>query len=248
MAKQKTPIRFAIPLIIIALALAYCFGMSGCKGSGSVVDEMTQAKVGEAAPRPTQPVAAVPAPVKYMADWDSQSQGDLWTEYVFKALNELGAPLLAISEVGDAKEYCPRFASLTEAERRQFYIMLISSMARFESGFKPELKYQESFKDSDGRYIISRGLTQMSIESANGYGCKIARAEDLHDPETNLRCTVRVLAKWIPQDKMIGSYGISPKTGKEAHLGGGRYWAVLRKTSESRVRIQAKTKALAFCN
>ena len=52
---------------------------------------------------------------------------------------------------------------------------LMVEMARYESGFKPEATYKENFKDSQGRFIISRGLYQLSVESANqkAYGCGV---------------------------------------------------------------------------
>lgn len=184
----------------------------------------------------------------FIADWDSSPEATKWSSITIRAIETSGLDMVLMKNPDDATSFCPRFKNLTYEQRIQFYLMLISSMARYESGFRPHLKYKENFKDREGRAIVSRGLLQLSLESAQGYGCDLEDADDLHDPEKNLRCGVKVLNRWIASDQKIGSYGVSPTTGETQHLGGNRYWAVLRKNKWGRDKIQAKTLALNFCN
>lgn len=168
-------------------------------------------------------------------EWEQIRQGKNWTEHATKALDDLGENLLGMSPPLDASEYCPRFGDLTKEQRKVFYVNLLSFIARLESDFNPEATYEEGFKDAKGKPVVSRGLLQLSQESANLYGCGIRSASDLHDAATNLRCGVRVLNKWVAADRRIGS----------SSIGGGRYWAVLR--DPKRAKILARTNSLPLC-
>ena len=141
-----------------------------------------------------------------------------WVSFTEKAIEEVGQNLLNTT-VEEEKELC-----LTKENRKAAYVMLFSALAKFESAYKPETFYKENFKDAKGNFVISRGLLQISQESANSYGCNITDAKQLHDPETNLRCGVRILNKWVGMDKKIEG----GTTGK--WFGASRYWSVFRKS------------------
>lgn len=109
---------------------------------------------------------------------------------------------------------------------------LISKMAQYESSFKPDTTYKEGFNDAKGRPVISRGLLQLSIESANqsAYACGIKEAQELHDPEVNLKCAAKIVAYWAKKDGvLIGQ----PKKGCA------RYWSVCRESSGSYKKIMS---------
>lgn len=183
------------------------------------------------APSPT----VIVEPGLYVAAWDGKAQGKLWTQIVSAALDELGKDMLLMEAPLDASKYCPGFAKAKYEGRKQCFIGLISSMAFYESGFDPAQTYTEGFNDAQGKKVISRGLLQMSIESARSYKCEAKTAQDLHDPKIGLRCGVIVLNRWIYKDKYIGS----------KKLGGARYWSVLRDTSKSQAKVRAKTMGLS---
>lgn len=192
-------------------------------------------------PLPTQVVGG---PVK--ADWDGNPKAAQWTDFLLKALKTHGKDLLAMKNIADSKTWCPSFSSLTEDQKLRFFVMLISSMCRYESGFKPETTYKEDFNDAGGENVISRGLLQVSVESSNSYlkkaGLPSVTAADLHDAYTNLMVGVVILNRWIPQDGVIASGD---------NKGGGRYWSVLRALKsgaprDSYVNIVKKVNALAL--
>lgn len=157
------------------------------------------------------------------------------------AIAEFGHDLLRLKVPADAAEWCPKFASFSEIQRRKFFTELTFEMIRYESSFNPETKYTEDFNDRTGKPVISRGLLQISIESANSYGCGIKKAEELHDPQTNLACGIRILNRWVGRDQRIGG------TVSGNHYGCGRYHSVCRKTSKSRPKIIAKVSQLPIC-
>ena len=183
-------------------------------------------------PSVTPPV--VVTPITYKAVWDSKPKAKEWTDAVVSALEAQGSDMLK-AKPKDESKWCPGLGAMSEAKKKQFYVYLISAMAERESGFNPDLRYTESFKDSKGKLVVSRGMLQLSIESGNAYGCGFKTTADLHDAGKNLSCGVRILNRWIGRDQYIGS----------AKLGGARYWSVLRDTSGSQAKIKAKT--LAYC-
>ena len=120
-----------------------------------------------------------------------------------------------------------------------FYVMLFSSLARFESDFDPKETYTENFTDAKGKKVLSRGLFQVSIESANqkAYNCGIKNAEDLHDPYTNMRVAVTIANYWIVRDGSIAG-GI-----RGAWRGMARYWHPFR-NPEGVAAIKKNTRSL----
>lgn len=177
------------------------------------------------------PIEAPPVPQGFKADWNGVKGVPHveYTDMLVQALDELGADLLAYTPK-DFHSWCGN-----AAKKKEFYVMLFSSLARFESAFKPATSYTENFKDAKGVPVVSRGLLQISKESANGYGCNIKDDKELHDPRTNLRCGVRIAARWIPRDGVI--------QGKETAgwRGMARYWSPFRKDDRI-AAMKAKTK------
>lgn len=188
------------------------------------------------------PAASVSSPVAFVASWDSRSDGAQWTAFTRAALVTDGKALLQV-EPADAADYCPAYATLSGEEREAFWLGLLSAMARFESGFRPATSFPESFNDRNGTPVISRGLLQLSQESANSrlYNCEIGEAEELHDPRTNLTCGAKIMAALVTRD---GTIGIQ-ENGR--WRGGSAYWSVLRTSSSSNPQIRAYTNGMAVC-
>jgi hypothetical protein len=112
-------------------------------------------------------------------------------------------------------------------------------MAERESSFRPETKYQEAFDDVQGAPVISRGLLQISLESTTYYGCRWKNAQEIHDAEKNIHCSLRMLSRWLYKDTVISDYQ------NNRWLGGARYWAVLRKTTLD--KIKNSTRSIPIC-
>ena len=170
----------------------------------------------------------VQEPVKELVARWKETQ---WSKWVYNALPD---QLLKI-EIKDIEEFCGSYPADKDG-RKRFWVYLMSAMSERESGHNPNNSYKENFKDVKGRYVVSRGLLQISIESANGYGCGFKDEQELHDPKRNLECSVEILSKWVIRDGRIA--------GKESGWrGGARYWSVLRSSSSSYGKITGWTKA-----
>ena len=178
------------------LTIALLLSMASCGPS-----PLPQPTPQTTAPVPSTPTAAVPA-----ARWDGRPNGFAWTRDSLAALETVGQGLVA-TVPSDIAAYCPAYGTASPENRRAFWVGLVSALARHESDFRPELSYQENFPDAQGRPVISRGLLQVSQESANGYSCGISDPQQLHEPRTNLTCGIRIANRLVTRDGMIGSTG-----------------------------------------
>jgi hypothetical protein len=171
--------------------------------------------------------------------WADKNTGASWTVFTEKIIEK---SLLHQSNPEDIEYFCPKYKSITKTDKIKFWTGLISSMAYYESSFDPNAEYTEKFKDNQGEYIVSRGLLQLSFESANqkAYNCNIESDQDLYLAEVNLNCGINILSYWLNKDKAITSI-------KSKIKGAGRYWAVLRSNNGQLEKIQAYTQALDFC-
>jgi len=173
------------------------------------------------------------------AAWAKANADGTWTEITEKAVN---GSSLAARLPSDVKKFCPNYDKIGLSDRTRFWVGLLSAMARPESDFRPEKTLEEKFKDSSGKRVISRGILQLSIESANLYGCEIKKAEELHDPPVNLNCAVKIMDRWVKDDGAIATYRLDREP-----RGGGRYWSVLRESNGWLPEISDFTKSLSFC-
>ena len=174
------------------------------------------------------------------AAWGARNPDGSWATAAAQAV---AASTLPASLPADVAGFCPAYAERTPEERVRFWVGLLSAMARPESNFTPEAQHVEPFADAQGQRVVSRGLLQISIESANQarYGCAIALAEDLHDPAVNLACGVKILAYWVATDGAIASHGTGPARG------GGRYWSTLRERNKHLPELTGFTRQMAVC-
>ena len=169
--------------------------------------------------------------------WDGHGGSAAWADEVSQALGDYG--LLGLKAPADVAQFCPKYSGLSLEQKKMFWIYLVSSIAELESGFQTHATYTESFVDSSGHKVISRGLLQISLESGNDYGCGIKSGEALFESDVNLNCGVRILHHWIDKDGRIA--------GKAAGhwLGAARYWAPFR-TKLS--KIKGWTRSIPFCD
>lgn len=176
------------------------------------------------------------------AAWSEKNQDGSWTRITEQAVAQ--SPLVRLVPA-DIHQFCPGYPALPQQQRSQFWVALFSAMAKPESNFKPQSFYQEKFKDAKGRRVISRGLLQISHESANQprYACDIKQPQQLHDPKVNLNCGVKIMSKWVKTDGVISQprWSAEPK-------GGGRYWSTLRPQRGKVQSIANFTRQLPFCD
>jgi hypothetical protein len=189
---------------------------------------------------PTDPTTPSDPSQVVRARWETKNRdGAAWSQYVYDQLPVLGANILA-RDPADITNFCANYSNLNISDKKNFWVYMLSAMSERESAQNPATTYTESFKDVNGKYVVSTGLLQISIESANGYGCGFTSQSQLTDPERNLACGIRILNRWIGGDGVV-----SGKSGS-GWRGGARYWSTLR-TGTSLSAIQGWTQAQRMC-
>jgi hypothetical protein len=183
-----------------------------------------------------------PALADPTTNWAGKPQGADWSRFIGEAIVADGNRLVA-TVPEDAQRFCPKYQQLSEEKRREVWANLFSLLAFYESGYDPALKFTESFADVHGRPVISRGLLQISKESANGsrYRCRIEAESSLHDPRINLSCGTKIAAAWISNDGKI-----SGRTSTGKWRGMARYWSPFRNDAK-RARIASLLSATSNC-
>ncbi|MGA9585413.1 MAG: hypothetical protein WBQ95_08810 [Terracidiphilus sp.] len=153
-------------------------------------------------PAPSTPIAEQKAALGDDETWRPQ-----WDAAIEKALP---ADLLAPKMASDVKQFCPRFSSMNDVDRRQFWAYFFQALSGAEAGLKATSNVRHSDPQVavvDGvshRMVRSEGLLQLTYEDAKRYGCDFDWNADRHltehdpgktilQPENNLLCGVNIL-------------------------------------------------------
>jgi len=174
------------------------------------------------------------------AAWNKVNLDGSWTRTAEAAVR---ATTLATLVPKDIDTFCPRYASRDAEERTRFWVGLLSAMAQPESNFKLSTKYVEpDIRDAHNQNVVSRGLLQISMESANqaAYDCAIKNAQDLHEVDVNLHCAARIMQHWVRKEGRIAAPS-------RPVMGAARYWSVLRGAKKHLGAITEFTRKMAVC-
>ncbi len=177
------------------------------------------------------------------ADYAAWAEVDIDGSWTLAAESAVRSTSLNNQLPVDIDQYCPQYLFLDSATRTRFWAGLLSVMAKFESDLDPQTEFNENLRDSAGNHVVSRGLLQLSIESAHQdrYGCAIPSERELHDPVVNISCAARILSTWVEADGVVAN-----GRGRRAS-GGARYWSVLRSSNENFPKIGVLTRRFSFC-
>jgi hypothetical protein len=162
----------------------------------------------EEAPKPEMKAApATPIAEKKMELTGDSPWQPQWDEYVEQALPP---EMLSAQVARDVRPFCPRFATMSEADKRQFWAYFFQALAGAEAGLKPttDVRHTEpevAKKDAvTGRMIRSEGLLQLTYMDGQRYGCDFDWEKDMRlplkdpartilQPRNNLECGVKIL-------------------------------------------------------
>ncbi len=240
-------------LLFFVLASLFGCSQSGFSTSGSQSSQETPTPSTpddqEAPTDPNKPDAYSPL------SWENNVKDSvLWSLMVFRLI-QTEQPALLQTKVTDIATFCPRYDSLDQVQKINFWGQLIAAIAKFESGWKPVTRYVETTMGNDaitGEQIVSEGLLQLSYQDAKYTSafCKFDWSVDkflnlknpmdarktIFDPYKNLRCGLAILAKQIKNKKAIA-------------VDSGAYWSVIKiGNKNSKIeKISAITKSLSFC-
>ena len=185
--------------------------------------------------------------------WESKAPGSSdWSQAIYSVIKTEEPQMLGQNVADDVETYCPKYRSLNDNQRLNFWGQLFAGMAKYESGWKPSSRMTETTMGIDpytGRQVASEGLLQLSYQDETSYnldcGFDWSRDKYLSDsdpqktifsPQNNLRCGIKIMARQLKNKRAIG-------------LTSGVYWSVLKIGGKYTQipGISAITKSLTFC-
>jgi hypothetical protein len=183
------------------------------------------------APQPQPEMkAAPPTPIaEKKQELGEQSWDPQWDVIVEQALSP---EMLSARTARGVRSYCPRFASMSNADKRAFWAYTFQAIAAAEAGLKPttDVRHTEpevAVEDTVTKHIVRQeGLLQLTYMDAKRYGCdfdwerdkRLAEkdpARTILTPRNNLLCGVKIL-----ENQML--------TQKKPLLSASSYWVTLR--------------------
>jgi hypothetical protein len=225
---------------------AICFAALACLGSR---EALAMAQKPPAPMAPAAPLAPTPPPGS-SPFWEESDRPDTsaWTRTTMQTILDDGSALF--DGARDIAQFCPNYARLSQADRAWAWALIISAIAKYESGFNPTVRYRERTMGRDpitGLPVYSEGLLQLSYQDAqanpdcNEFDWHSDRAlppsdprRTILDPAKNLRCGVRIM------NRQVGRFG--------AIAFWSSYWATLRPSRGSRLwTIQSMVRSTPLC-
>jgi hypothetical protein len=204
-----------------------------------------QAAQQPAAP-PPQPVmkAAPPTPIAEKKEelgqpaWDPQ-----WDVIVEQALSP---EMLSGSVARGVRTFCPRFATMSDADKRAFWAYTFQALAGAEAGLKPttDVRHTEpevaKVDTVSKRMVRSEGLLQLTYMDKDRYGCDFDWEHDktlpekdpaktILNPRNNLLCGVKIM-----ENQMI--------TQRRPLLSPSSYWVTLQPAHTSYLMFAKQMK------
>ena len=198
----------------------------------------------ELKPAPSTPIAEEKAVLgdddTWRPEWDATIEKALPAEFVSPKMGHKVA------------QFCPRFGSISEADRRAFWAYFLQALAGAEAGLNATADVQHTDPQVavvDGvshRMVRAQGLLQLTYEDSRRYGCDFDWKADKHlpphdprktilQPENNLLCGVSIL-----ENQLIDQ--------KKALMTVSSYWSTLRPGwPGNRVFVQQMKNVPAAC-
>lgn len=203
-------------------------------------------------PAPPQP-AMKAAPATPIAEKKEELGQPSWDPQWDRIVEEALPPELLSARVArGVRTFCPKFATMGEADKRAFWAYTFQALAGAEAGLQPTTNVQHTepevaVKDTvTKRMVRSEGLLQLTYMDATRYGCDFDWEKDRRLPEkdpaktilqprNNLLCGVKILFnQMIRQRKPL----LSPTS----------YWVTLQPATMSyRVFEKQMANAPAAC-
>lgn len=193
---------------LLSLFLLVTTALPGCSRSAQ-----TTKPAPAAAPQPiTKPTPPTPIEEKKEELGSSKTWDPSWDAFIEKSLPP---ELLSAQAARAVRPYCPRFAQLSDTDKRAFWAYTFQALAAAEAGLNPTADVHHTqapvnkIDPETHRLSHQAGLLQLKYEDAQRYNCPFDYAADRHlpehdpgrtilQPERNLSCGLLIM-----QDQII---------------------------------------------
>jgi hypothetical protein len=222
--------------------LVFCvtlLGLLGCKQAAN--------------PQPPAQPELKSAPATPIAEKKAELGRSTWKPEWDRIVEQALPPELLSAQVArDVRPFCPRFSSMSDADKRAYWAYFFQALAGAEAGLVPTTDVRHTQPEvavTDAvtkRRVRSEGLLQLTYMDAERYGCDFDWQKDKALPEkdpaktilqpgNNLTCGVKIL-----DDQLIEK--------RKPLLTGSSYWSTLRPgTVGYRVFVKQMKSVPAAC-
>jgi len=204
--------------------------------------------------QPSGPKPALKAaPATPIAETKQELGQPSWNPQWDRMVEEALPPdMLSPAVAREVRSYCPRFAVLSEADKRAFWAYTLQALAAAEAGLKPttDVRHTEpevaKVDTVTKRRVRSEGLLQLTYMDATRYGCDFNWEHDkslpekdpartILEPRNNLLCGIKIL-----ENQLI--------TQRRPLLSPASYWVTLQPSRPSyRVFARQMANVPAVC-
>lgn len=236
-------------------AAGLLFGVMAAAGAAPVWAQAVPAPAAAApqAESPAKPQIKPAPPTPIAIKKVELGDGDPWNPAWDKLIEEsLPADLLSNQRARAVRPLCPRFKTMTLANKRAFWAYFFQALAGAEAGLKPtaDVKHNDAEVAVIDRVthhtVRQEGLLQLTYMDSLRYGCDFDWEKDkdlpVHDPaktilqpENNLLCGIKIL-----ENQLV--------TRRKPLLTESSYWVTLRPRHMSfQIFLKQMTNVPAAC-
>ena len=191
-------------------------------------------------PAPAQRPVLKTAPATPIAEKKEELGEESWNpQWDLIVEQALSPQMLSPAIARNVRSYCPRFASMSNADRRAFWAYTFQALAGAEAGLKPTTNVRHTEPEVakvdtiSKRMVRSEGLLQLTYMDADRYGCDFDWDRDKKLPEkdpgktilspiNNLLCGVKIMENQILTQKKpllsSSSYWVTLRPGRPSYL------------------------------
>jgi len=154
----------------------------------------------------TKPAPATPIDVK-KAELGGTPWNPEWDVIIEKAIPP---EMLSMQVPRDVRQFCPRFYSMSETDKRTFWAYFFQALAGAEACLEPTTRVRHAERvvaridPATGKIVRSEGLLQLSYWDQKRYGCDFDWERDRNlkpddpdktilQPTNNLECGIKIL-------------------------------------------------------
>jgi hypothetical protein len=158
----------------------------------------------------TKPAPATPIDVK-KAELGGNPWNPEWDTLIEK---NIPPEMLSMRVPHDVRQFCPRFYSMNEVDKRAFWAYFFQALAGAEAGLEPTTRVHHRQAEVNkvdpvtGKLTRQEGLLQLSYQDQKRYGCdfdwekdKSLKPDDpnktILQPGNNLACGIKILGNQI---------------------------------------------------
>jgi hypothetical protein len=187
-------------------------------------------------PQPVEQVKPnIPDLVQVPLPWEkNHPERTEWTNTLYSLIDQKFASLEKVKDMG---QFCPKYYSLRDDQKKIAWALLFDSIIYYESGYNPKSSSVDVGSKND-KSTWSVGLFQISSTDSKNWKIPFSFSyEELKDPKNNMKLALEIFSKQLDRQNLI----VVSKS---------LYWAVIGPKGYKYTKVPQiikKMKVIDFC-